>query len=787
MKGKTAKSVFIALLGVLIFSGVLVSSSIAQSESDVWIVHVRHDLGGGVFPSYGKPKSWPHTIITPVGKNMDMLGAFDYEIRNPPKNMEERFLGWRVRFTDTSNGDVIFDSGESIWYLTTPILYRSDRPREMDLLMTAVWDYGVIKQVSNVWKLHASFEFDKATVRGSKFAPFMMTSPIGSPMEMSIYNELMHPILFRPGHKFLGWRIHITSMTDSKIDWGFLGRYLFTGKGTGKGIDKWLSEPEKIWGSGNWDVGVPFPYNPDAPKEMKIRFTPRWAEIPESEMEATAKYWTVYFKYDLRGGEFIPAGPTAPMQITVPAGQDMSLDLLRVVPLNYYGKFEGWSLTLSTYEGAYDGSDDIWDLDEPLKYDPANPSRMYCKAVARWTPDALPETEVWTVHVSHNLEGGYFDSHGFRDSPVYTWPHTIITPVGQSMDMATAFAFELEHPPRWKDKQGPVWYFMGWSVRFMDSSNDRLLFYSGDPTSFDSIWSLSEPFTYDPDNPREMDLLLTAVWSFDPIDRTSRHRDWQVHAKFDIGEGAVWGIPISPFTMSSRIGWPMPQHHFDYLKHAIIFRPGYRFVGWSVRLTDTSGREVYDSGENFWDMDKPFQYNPDYPKEMDCKFTAIWALAWADPAYYWKVGFLYDLDGGEAPLGFSPTEQIVAPKGQSMPLDVLKRFVPVHESKNFEGWNVECKDDKDSRVFYSSYDEDWNLDEPFSYNPNYPSYMTCRLKALWSENTAVMSLPQSEGSIGTAVAEMATAAASPTPTPNEVEPLRATVAACEWQIGRAHV
>ena len=103
--------------------------------------------------------------------------------------------------------------------------------------------------------------------------------------------------------------------------------------------------------------------------------------------------------------------------------------------------------------------------------------------------------DVWTVNVSHDLEGGSWPD----DRQIL--PYQLVAPVGKSMDPNSLHMEKMVQPFMAES------VFMGWSVLFTDAYNGELVYDGRQHT-----WDLDHPFDYYPDNPRAMDCLMIANW-----------------------------------------------------------------------------------------------------------------------------------------------------------------------------------------------------------------------------------------------------------------------------------
>lgn len=101
---------------------------------------------------------------------------------------------------------------------------------------------------------------------------------------------------------------------------------------------------------------------------------------------------------------------------------------------------------------------------------------------------------------------------------------------------------------------------------------------------------------------------------------------WRVNISHDLNGGS-WpdGQEISPHTITARNGKSMPADGLDAEKMVRPYMAESVFLGWSVLFTDPrDGRVMYDSGDEVWDLNDPFDYYPDNPSVMNCLMTANW-------------------------------------------------------------------------------------------------------------------------------------------------------------------
>ena len=208
--------------------------------------------------------------------------------------------------------------------------------------------------------------------------------------------------------------------------------------------------------------------------------------------------WTVHIRHDLNGGHW-GAVNIDPHTITAPINQSMPADGLEpernIEPLKENATFKGWSVRFTNAENGdvvHDGGEEIWDLDHPFDYYPGNPREMDCLMTARWEA-AAPET--WSVNIYHDLNGGYWEGGGIPN-------RTITAGIGQNMPHGALEPERITKPKRFPAS------FRGWTVRFSDAETGDVIYASGE------VWDLNQPFGYYPNNPLEMDCLMTAQWSW---------------------------------------------------------------------------------------------------------------------------------------------------------------------------------------------------------------------------------------------------------------------------------
>ena len=665
-------------------------------ETGTWTIHVNHDLKGGSL--YNGTLPWPHTVITPVGQNVDMFVAFEFEMEHTPEKAGSTFGGWSVIFTDTATGDIVFDGRDSIWSLSEPFAYYPGNPREMDLLMIANWKSPVPEIVggSNLWKVHNIFEIDADAQWGTYIPDFTIAAKIGDNMSWGSLDRAKNPNVFKPGYRFKGWSVRFTDAATGSV----------------------------IYDSGDeiWDLDHPFDYYPGNPVEMNCRFLARWEEDPNARAEID--FWRIDIIYDLNGGHW-GSEFEGLKQLMAPEWQSIPLDALkRIEPTREGYRFSGWSVRFSNPVNGYviyDSGQEVWNLDVPFNYYPDNPPEMDCRFLARWVVDALPpdpDAESWSVIVSHDLNGGHWGA-------VSIDPHVLMAPVGQSMPS------DGLDPEKSIEPVNEGASFRGWSVRFTDPANGSVIYDSGD-----EIWDLYHPFDYYPGNPRNMHCVMTARWGEASFPQPGPEDTWRVVISYDLN-GGKWPPEgaLSPRTITGVAGRSMPDGALDperkikpkhpYLKLA-------RFKGWSVRFTDpANGSVIYDSGDEVWDLDHPFDYYSENPKEMDCLMIA----RWKEPRDgEWGVYIDVDLNGGFSDAQIFPV-LVTAPIGESIPTEEIKKaadWAPRYDGLWFKGWSVRFTDPVTGNVIYDSGKHIWDLNEPFRYYPENPRVMECLMTARWS-------------------------------------------------------
>ena len=102
---------------------------------------------------------------------------------------------------------------------------------------------------------------------------------------------------------------------------------------------------------------------------------------------------------------------------------------------------------------------------------------------------------------------------------------------------------------------------------------------------------------------------------------------WWVYVSHDLNGGHWDAVSIDSHVLTAPIGQNMPADGLDQEKRIEPIKENASFRGWSVRFTDpANGSVIYDSGDEVWDLDHPFDYYPDNPLEMDCLMTARWVV-----------------------------------------------------------------------------------------------------------------------------------------------------------------
>jgi hypothetical protein len=239
--------------------------------------------------------------------------------------------------------------------------------------------------------------------------------------------------------------------------------------------------------------------------------------------------WRVNVSHDLRGGSWPDGMVISPYQLKANVGNSMAKDSLDaeklIKPFMAESVFLGWSVLFTAPQNGrviYDSGTEIWNLNHPFDYYPDNPRLMNCLMTARWRAADKPSSDVWIVHVMHNLQGG-----SWPDGMVIS-PYTLTANAGQPMANDSLDAEKLIKPYMAES------YFMGWSVLFTDANNGNII-YDGRG----HIWDLNHPFDYYPDNPRSMNCLMIANWQ-------SSQSDWGSslpREKLPDGRVITWPFP----------------------------------------------------------------------------------------------------------------------------------------------------------------------------------------------------------------------------------------------------
>lgn len=85
---------------------------------------------------------------------------------------------------------------------------------------------------------------------------------------------------------------------------------------------------------------------------------------------------------------------------------------------------------------------------------------------------------------------------------------------------------------------------------------------------------------------------------------------------------------ISPYQLKTDVGMNMAANSLDAEKLVQPYIAESAFLGWSVLFTDThNGHIIHDGRGYIWDLNQPFAYYPDNPREMDCLMIANWQSA----------------------------------------------------------------------------------------------------------------------------------------------------------------
>ncbi len=315
------------------------------------------------------------------------------------------------------------------------------------------------------WTVHIRHDLNGGHWGAVNIDPHTITAPINQSMPADGLEPERNIEPLKENATFKGWSVRFTNAENGDVvhDGG-----------------------EEIW-----DLDHPFDYYPGNPREMDCLMTARWeAAAPET--------WTVHIRHDLNGGHW-GAVNIDPHTITAPINQSMPADGLEpernIEPLKENATFKGWSVRFTNAENGdvvHDGGEEIWDLDHPFDYYPGNPREMDCLMTARWEA-AAPET--WSVNIYHDLNGGYWEGGGIPN-------RTITAGIGQNMPHGALEPERITKPKRFPAS------FRGWTVRFSDAETGDVIYASGE------VWDLNQPFGYYPNNPLEMDCLMTAQWSW---------------------------------------------------------------------------------------------------------------------------------------------------------------------------------------------------------------------------------------------------------------------------------
>ncbi len=315
------------------------------------------------------------------------------------------------------------------------------------------------------WTVHIRHDLNGGHWGAVNIDPHTITAPINQSMPADGLEQERNIEPLKENATFKGWSVRFTNAENGDVvhDGG-----------------------EEIW-----DLDHPFDYYPGNPREMDCLMTARWeAAAPE--------IWTVHIRHDLNGGHW-GAVNIDPHTITAPINQSMPADGLEqernIEPLKENATFKGWSVRFTNAENGdvvHDGGEEIWDLDHPFDYYPGNPREMDCLMTARWEA-AAPET--WSVNIYHDLNGGYWEGGGIPN-------RTITAGIGQNMPHGALEPERITKPKRFPAS------FRGWTVRFSDAETGDVIYVSGE------VWDLNQPFGYYPNNPLEMDCLMTAQWSW---------------------------------------------------------------------------------------------------------------------------------------------------------------------------------------------------------------------------------------------------------------------------------
>ncbi len=698
MNGKTGKSICIVLLGILAILGIFVLSPIAQSE-DLVGTSVAETIGAFI------------TKTATISIKAMKIDIFAYQ------TIEAYYTGTPTPLPKPANVETaIAGTLEAM----KPTATYTDEDRE---IATAVYEMVMAflptatptpDEAEPLRATIAAFEWSATATAAAKlnqFAPLRETVA-------ALGQSLTRTAAAAGGTE----KLTLTAMNATLSALG-------TAVSAPQQLQANSTEAPPVW---NYPDSTAYPTAPipvvlpgGSPEPSSTSDIPESPPPPPPLPEPNT--WVVHVSHDLSGGHW-GAVSISPYTLTALVGENMpntSFDQEKgIVPLAVSAEFSGWSVILTDASSGnviYDGSSGIWNLDEPIRYDPANPREMNCRMVAQWTAvsPAPPEHEsgVWTVHVSHDLKGGTFHDGSL------SWPHTVTTPIGQNIDMAAAFQKELL-PPK-KDSSR----FEGWTVLFTDTATGNII-YDGR----DSIWNMMIPFAYHPDNPREMNLLMIADWGLPlpvPVDNV-----WKVHINFELDSGAYWGIFIPDFTITAPIGEDMAPNSLDQAKNPKIFKPGYTFKGWSALFTDMGGNLIYDSQEDVWNLDETFKYYAGNPLEMRCRFLARWKenpdADSQEENGSWRVRIEYYLEGGVWAAMAAAPKELMAPDGQDITLYGLKNLNPPGRAGyRFLGWRIRLIDSIFKVDYFSSGTTLWDLDEPIPYSPHFPKTMIWMMIAQW--------------------------------------------------------
>ena len=111
------------------------------------------------------------------------------------------------------------------------------------------------------------------------------------------------------------------------------------------------------------------------------------------------------------------------------------------------------------------------------------------------------------------------------------------------------------------------------------------------------------------------------------IPDSSEDGTWRVYVSHDLNGGHWDAVSIDPHVLTALRGQNMPADGLDQEKRIEPIKENASFRGWSVRFTNPeTGDVLYDSGDEVWNLDHPFDYYPGNPLEMDCLMTARWVV-----------------------------------------------------------------------------------------------------------------------------------------------------------------